>query len=71
MGRHTGRPPGSTRQRAMRFALWARAQPGVPTVEQIAHVLDIGLDKAREWRTEWLDAISPTQPLPGERHAHH
>ena len=73
MARHVGRPRGSQRQRAMRFALWARAQPTVPTPEQIAHVLDICLDKAREWRTDWLDAINPTQPLPGEHrvHAHH
>ncbi|MHB1273640.1 MAG: hypothetical protein ACYCZD_12900 [Rhodanobacter sp.] len=70
MPRHNGRPSGSARRRAMRFALWARAQPTVPTPEQIAQVLDICLVEAREWRHEWLDAISPANPLPGERDAH-
>jgi hypothetical protein len=53
----------------MRFALWARAQPKVPTPEQIAQVLDVCLAQARAWRTDWLNAVNPTQSLPGEHHA--
>lgn len=57
------RPPGrrpQPRQRAMRFALWARAQPTVPTPVQVADFLAISLPEARKWRAAWLDVISPT-----------
>ncbi|AGG89900.1 hypothetical protein [Rhodanobacter denitrificans] len=59
MTRPRGRPP-LARQRAMRFALWARAQPSVPTPVQIADFLAITLPEARTWRAAWLEVISPT-----------
>lgn len=67
MARRHGRPPNS-RQRAMRFALWARAQPATPTPLQIASFLGVGLPQAREWRAEWLEAVSPLNSLPGVNH---
>ena len=69
MARPIGRPVGNARQRAMRFALWARQLSVAPTNAEIAAVLGISLTEAREWRADWLDAISPTNPLPGEQHA--
>lgn len=69
MTRPHGRPP-LARQRAMRFALWARAQPRTPTPIEIAHFLDISLPEARTWRAAWLEVVSPTAALPGVAHAH-
>lgn len=69
MARPVGRPPGSVRLRAMRFALWASKQPKLPEACEIARLLDISNTQANHWRADWLDAIGPFHQLPGERHA--
>lgn len=53
----------------MRFALWARTLRQPPTTPQIAEFLGVHLQAARQWRHDWLEAIDPTNPLPGVNHA--
>lgn len=72
MPRSTGRPR-RDRLRAMRFVLWAQHVPvEALTPQQISGVLGVGLSTAREWRADFLAAISPmdTDDLPPYQRPH-
>lgn len=46
----------------MRFALWAQnKKPREITPELIAGLFGISLVSARQWRTDWFNAISPME----------
>lgn len=44
----------------MRFVLWAQEMPlRALTPQRIADELDVGLNTARQWRNDFLAALSP------------
>lgn len=57
----TGRPT-NVRICTMRFTLWAQNKnPREITPELIAGLFGISLVSARQWRTDWFNAISPME----------
>ncbi|MGH3799315.1 MAG: hypothetical protein ACREPD_12990 [Stenotrophomonas sp.] len=75
MKRSPGRPR-NDRLRALRFALWAQDRsPSEITVHLISGLFDISYEAARQWRNDWLLAISPIEvegvPVPLNVFARH